>query len=205
MAVSASIENATAKDWIEKVRITKGGIDTKVISVRANSNGYTTTQSSRHAFKLSLYAKAKSGKRIGFAEVGRNNVSVHENDPAWTQFFSGRNINSGSKRTWIKEGSFNVPLNKITWSHGIHPVAACNNLLKRKIQRGQNKADVLNKVGMTEAIAHFGFTAAAARPGFAKKFNVGNPYKYTEETATYFYKVQVKCLPAATPGNQIQS
>ena len=205
LAIASSTSSASAKDWMEKVRISQGGIDQKVISVRANSNGYTTTTNNRHQFKLNLYAKAKSGKRIAFAEVGRPDVSVPEYDGAWSHAFTGREINSGTKRTWSRDGAYNVRLNQVKWNLGINPVFACNNLLQTKIQKGQSKSSVLSKTWTTQAKAHFGFVAAAAKPNVAKKgLKVNKTSTYTSEKSSYLYKVRVRCLPAPNHQNQVQ-
>ena len=161
---------ASAKDWIEKVEVTRDGIDFKPIEVSANKNGYTGIKSKNHKFLLGLYARATSGERIVTMKVGAaEGVAYFESDGnRWNRDFSHREVGAGSKRTVSIHYDATLPMNKIYW-FGPDPEQACDINLKRRIQKGAKKHQVLNQPQEIKAYAYFELDAVAARKNKASK------------------------------------
>ncbi|MEM5471975.1 hypothetical protein WNZ14_09595 [Hoeflea sp. AS60] len=183
---------ASAKDWVEKVEVTRDGIDFKPIEVSANKNGYTGIKSKNHKFLLGLYARATSGERIVAMKVGASGgVKYFESDDnRWTQDFSNRDVGAGSKRTVSIHYDATLPINKIYW-FGPNPKQACDINLKRMMQKGAKKHQVLNQPQEIRAYAYFELDAVAARKNKAAKG--WNMYNTTNQRDGYNYEVRVIC------------
>lgn len=200
--------SAFAKDWVEKVKIS-GAIDLVPISVKTDGIKYKVTTQKTHRFSFSLYAKAKSGKRIAKARVTAAYTGglLESAGSYWTKSFADRAVANGTKRTWSKSAKFRINMRKIDWD-GPNPVQACNAVLAKKLSQGRSRAAILGKVQKTSAYAIFQLRAAAARPSFAtsgKSLSFKNRNRWTEESSSMRYRVSVRCLPKATPSNQVQT
>ncbi|MEM8795515.1 MAG: hypothetical protein AAGE61_08110 [Pseudomonadota bacterium] len=212
LAIALSVNSASARDWLERVEILNDGIDTKAISVRAKSNGYTATTHPRHLFKLTIHAKTKSGKRIAGMKIGTDiATSVHESDHnslQWTYQLPHRDIGSGTKRTVTRHEKHTIRLNKLIWVAG-NPVDRCNALLQKKMQQGMSKSAALSKIWTTTARAQFVLYAIATgrKAAEAGNFWASGPLKIKWDDArdATTYTVRVRCLAAPTHQNQVQN
>ena len=207
--VTSANEAVQAKDWVEKVRLSNG-IDTTQISVKANSQKYTKFSQGSHRFKLDMYAKAKSGKRIlGIRFASGGGIDFTESSgSAFSYKYPRSFLGGGTKRAWSHSTKPRIKLNQVRWK-GHNPINACNALLNSKIKQGQSKASVLGKTHTTTATAVFHLNAVAAKPKFATTSGVTpsnkNRSQWTQERRGLHYKVRVRCLPKAGAGNQLQS
>lgn len=220
LILSVGMNSAHAADWIEKVRVEKGGVDMEPINVRSNSVKYTDVVKPTHDFALDVYARAKSGKRVWYAELSSDTIApwqasltkaaVNEFDPYEIHNYAGRDVSGGTKRTWNRDITYRIHLNKIVWN-GPNPSEACNALLAKKLIQGQPRAAILSQVQHTEAEARFFLRAAAART--AKAGDLGGDSRtvfnttgnhWTDEGAGTQYTVSVRCLPSPNPHNQVQ-
>lgn len=185
-----------AKDWIEKVQISKDGIDAVPIEVSASGQSYTSIKTKKHRFLMKLYAKATSGERIVAGRVGSyKGVRVFEGATPgkFDQVLEGREIGGGESRTVSRPYDIDVNLTAVTWSK--NPVDVCKEMLADKRTKGYSVAEVLGKNWNAKTSVHFEFDAVAARAGKAKsgKWNISN----TEwQRHSMSYPVDVKCLAA---------
>lgn len=203
IAVAFTAGGASAKDWMEKVRI-ETGINITPVKVRSNGHVYTTTAKTHHRFNMELYARAKSGKRIARAEVGRPDVDILEYDPEFNRRFVGDLIGNGTKRTWTFDGKFHARLDQVAWKNNLDPRKECQLMLDKMLKQGHSRASIMSKSQYTRAYAIFGFTAAAAKPKVAEAgLNLKKINQYTSEKTTASYMVRVQCLPSANHGNQL--
>tara|TARA_R110002020_G_scaffold136630_30_gene304953 strand:- start:1191 stop:1850 length:660 start_codon:yes stop_codon:yes gene_type:complete len=184
---------ASAKDWIEKVEVTRDGIDVKPIVVSANKNGYTGIKSSSHTFLLGLYARATNGERIAAMKVGAfKGVLYFEGDGnLWSRSFSNRDVGAGSKRSVSIHYDAKVPMNKIAWQ-GPNPKKACELNLHSRMNKGAKKHQVLNQPQEVKAYAYFELDAVAARKNKAKN-NKWTLHNTTNQRDGYTYQVRVVC------------
>ncbi|MGJ8529355.1 hypothetical protein [Maritalea sp.] len=189
-----------AKDWIQSVKVSKGGVDVIPIEVRANGSGYTSIKTNKHRFLFELYARATNGERIVGASLSTKKANFFEglDSTEWRKNFVGRDVSNGAYRTWKRNYALKVPVSKLTWVGG-SPVDRCNALLAQKRQNGSSKVAVLNQKQSTTAHATFNLEAVAARKNKAKKNDWG--YWNTDTESDYLqYQVQVTCLPSAMGG-----
>lgn len=184
---------ASAKDWIEKVEVTRDGIDVKPIEVSANMNGYTGIKSGNHRFLLRLYARATSGERIVAMKLGSfKGVEYFEGDGnLWSKSFDNRDVGAGTKRTVSINYDPTITMNKIHWN-GSDPKTHCDLNLQQLMKQGMTKAQVLSQPRETKAYAYFELDAVAARKNKAEnnKWNLGNT---TNQRDGYNYEVRVIC------------
>jgi len=190
---AALTSTASAKDWIETVKLTKDGIDAVPIEVSANAGGYTTIKTTGHRFLLRLHARATSGERIVAMKVGAyKGVRYFEaSGGKWEQSFTGRNVGSGTKRTVTIETRPVIPTAKITW-HGPTPRQACEANLAKQRAKGLRKSAVLLKTWTVTARATFELDAVAARKGKAKK-NKWSIANTTNQRDGLIYPLHVRC------------
>ena len=196
-ALSSIATGAMAKDWIEKVQVSKDGIDVIPVEVSANSHKYTGVKSNSHRFLLRLYGKATNGERIVAMKVGSfKGVLYFEGDGSlWSKSFQHRDVGSGSKRTVAISYKPTIPLKKIKWN-GWNPREACALNMDKKIKGGMSKQQVLSKTWIVSAKAYFELDAVAAKKGKAKK-NKWNFKNTTNQRDGGTYEVRVKCLKGA--------
>lgn len=197
--------DASAKDWVEKVEIKNQGIDVQEVHVRATNASYNLTTTQSRNFKLRMYARAKSGKRVAIMRVEADNYADKQDAPSvapWIYEVPFRDLGSGKKRTVNLARTFNIPLNKIRWKGEINPVAACNEHLQRKMQQGLSRQQVLNQVWKISTQAYFSLSAIAARPKLAEnpEFSTSG---YSSKDDSYLYHVPVRCLAAPNSTNQV--
>jgi hypothetical protein len=194
-AVLAS--SASAADWIDKVDVTRAGIDVIPIEVTAGDSGYKALKPTSHKFSLHLYAKAKTGKRIVAGALGTFNGVEFFESPGnlWQQSFTGRDIGGGEAKTFSRDHSVSIPVVKLGWQ-GKDPVAICNAFMQQKVAGGMKKSDVLAKNWSVQAHVFFQFQAVAARTGKAKndKWSLANT---ESERKSLSYPVSVTCLSSA--------
>ena len=187
---------AEAKDWIDKVQISRDGIDVIPIEVSASGNSYKSIKTKKHRFLMKLYAKATSGERIVAGRVGSyKGVYYFEAPPSdkWNEALKGREIGGGEARTVSRPYDVDVNLSMVTWSK--NPVQVCNEMLADKKTKGYSVAEVLGKTWDAKTYVYFEFEAVAARAGKAKndQWNI----KYTAgQRHSISYSVDVKCLAA---------
>lgn len=188
----ALTSNAFAKDWIEKVKLSQGIVDTNPIEVSATLNGYTGVKTKNHMFLFNMYAKATNGERIVALALGAyGNVKYFEHPGSfWDKTFEGRDVGGGTKRTVKLYKTFNVPVSKLAWIK--NPVDLCNANLANKTKKGLSKTEVLSKEWTIKAAAYFELDAVAARKGKAKngKWNISNT---TNQRSGAPFTVYVKC------------
>ncbi|MBS8261442.1 hypothetical protein DYI23_14550 [Roseibium polysiphoniae] len=193
-AISGLSTGVMAKDWIEKVQVSRDGIDAKPILVSANSHKYTGIKSNSHRFLLRLYGKATKGERIVAMKVGsfKGTLYFEADGNLWSKSFQHRDVGSGSKRTVSISYKPTIPLKKIKWQ-GWDPREACALNMDKKIKSGMSKAQVLSKTWTVSAKAYFELDAVAAKKGKAvkNKWNMKNTTNQRDGTG---YDVQVKCL-----------
>lgn len=194
LAVGLSVSGAaSAADWIEKVEVSKDGIDVKPIEVSANLNGYTAIKSKNHRFTLKLYARATNGERIVAMKVGSfKGVRYFEGDGnLWSKSFQNRDVGSGTKRTVSISYDPTISINKIRW-HGSDPKVRCDLNMQTLMKQGMTKAQVLSQPRSVKAYAYFELDAVAARKNKAEnnKWNLGNT---TDQRDGYNYEVNVLC------------
>ena len=185
---------ASAKDWIETVKLTKDGIDTVPIEVSANAGGYTGIKTSGHRFLLKLHARATSGERIVAMKLGAYKaVNYFEaSGSGWHKSFDHRDVGSGTKRTVTLSTRPVVPTAKLLWQ-GPSPKAACEANLAQQMAKGMSKSAVLSKDWMVSARAYFGLDAVAARKNKAKK-NKWSLKNTTNKRDGLAYQVRVRCI-----------
>jgi hypothetical protein len=197
LASAVLASSASAADWIDKVDITKSGIDVVPIQVTAGDSGYKALKPTSHNFSLHLYAKAKSGKRIVAGALGSFNGVEFFESPGnlWQQSLTGREIGGGEAKTFSRDYSVAVPVVKLGWQ-GKNPVQICNAMLQQKVAGGMKKSDVLAKNWDVQAHVFFQFQAVAAKTGKAKKdkWSLGNT---ESERKSLSYPVSVTCLSSA--------
>jgi hypothetical protein len=185
-------DHASAKDWIEKVQITKDGIDIKPIEVSANMGGYTGIKTKSHRFILNLYARATNGERIVAMKVGSfHGVQYFETDGnAWSKSFQNRDVGAGSKRTVSLNYDPTISLNSIAWN-GSNPKTLCDLNMQKLMKQGMTKQQVLSQPRDVKAYAYFELDAVAARKNKAANgWNMGNT---TNQRDSYIYEVRVVC------------
>jgi hypothetical protein len=187
---------AEAKDWIDKVQISRDGIDVIPIEVSASGNSYKSIKTKKHRFLMKLYAKATSGERIVAGRVGSyKGVRVFEGATPgkFDQVLDGREMGGGEARTVSRPYDVDVSLSAVTWSK--NPVEVCNDMLADKKTKGYSVAEVLGKTWDAKTYVYFEFEAVAARAGKAKndKWNIKNT---AGQRHSISYSVDVKCLPA---------
>ncbi len=205
-ATAFSVGAAQAADWIDAVSVQNNGIDVVPIEVKSNGHSYTSIKTNKHRFSFSLYAKAKSGKRIVAAALGTSNATNYfeaDGSGHWTKRFNGRDVANGTLRTWQTNRQFDVPVSKINWV-GQNPVERCNALLASKRAQGSSRFSILNKVQSTSAKAYFKLNAVAARKNKAKNHS-WTISSSTDQSHSMQYTVSVKCLPSSTVGNKIMN
>lgn len=184
---------ASAKDWIEKVEVSKDGIDVKPIEVSANMNGYTGFKSGSHRFLLRLYGRATSGERIVAMKLGSfKGVQYFEGDGGlWSKSFDNRDVGAGTKRTVSINYEPTIGMNKIQWN-GSDPKTRCDLNLQQMMKQGMTRSQVLSQPREVKAYAYFELDAVAARKNKAEsnKWNLGNT---TNQRDGYAYEVRVLC------------
>ncbi|WP_029058563.1 hypothetical protein [Stappia stellulata] len=184
---------ASAKDWIETVKLTRDGIDAVPIEVSANAGGYTKIKSASHRFLLKLHARATSGERIVAMKVGAfKGVRYFESDGGlWSKSFANRDVGSGTRRTVSINANPVVPTARIAWQ-GPSPKQACEANLAKQRAKGMRKSAVLAKTWSINARAYFELDAVAARKNKAKnnKWSIKNT---TNQRDGMTYTVPVKC------------
>ncbi|SDT91049.1 hypothetical protein [Stappia sp. ES.058] len=184
---------ASAKDWIETVKLTKDGIDAVPIEVSANAGGYTSIKSSSHRFLMKLHARATSGERIVAMKIGAfKGVRYFESDGGhWSRSFANRDVGAGKKRTVSLNANPVVPTAKIAWQ-GPSPKQVCEANLANRRAKGMRRSEVLSKSWTVSAHAYFELDAVAARKNKAKnnKWSIKNT---TNQRDGMTYKVPVKC------------
>lgn len=183
---------ASAKDWIEKVEVTRDGIDMAPIEVSANAGGYTAIKSKNHKFLLGLYARATNGERIVAMKLGSfKGVLYFEADGnLWSKGFQNRDVGAGTKRTVSFHYDATVPMGKIAW-HGSNPKLMCDLNLQSMMKQGLTKQQVLSQPRETKAYAYFELDAVAAHKGKATKgWNMNNT---TNQRDSLVYEVRVVC------------
>lgn len=192
-ALSAVPTAANAADWIEKVSLTRDGIDAIQIQVAANHAGYTAIKSANHRFLLKLHAKATNGERIVAGKLGLGTgVSYFESSGgSWNRSFE----TGGANRTYSATHTPIIPMVQLGF-YGADPKQACTNLMNQKMAKGMMKAQVLGKAWNTSVKVRFQFDAVAAHKGAASKGKWGIK-NTTTERAGLIYDVGVKCLPGA--------
>jgi opacity protein-like surface antigen len=184
---------ASAKDWIETVKLTKDGIDAVPIEVSADASGYTKIKSSGHRFHLNLHARATSGERIVAMKVGafKGVLYFEGNGGQWSQSFANRDVGSGTKRTVSINFSPVVPTAKIAWQ-GPSPKQACEINLANQRAKGMRKSAVLLKTWTVSARAYFELDAVAARKNKAAN-NTWSIKNTTNQRDGMTYTVPVQC------------
>jgi hypothetical protein len=191
--VFSATSGAFAKDWIEKVEITRDGIDVKQIEVNANKNGYTGIATNSHRFLLKLYARATNGERIVAMKLGSYNGVLYfeSSGNLWNKSYANRDVGSGTKRTVTINDTPTIPLSKVSW-YGSDPKKRCELKMQSEMNKGKSKAMVLSQELTTVAYAHFELDAVAARKNKAEnnKWDIGNT---TNQRAGYNYELTVKC------------
>jgi hypothetical protein len=184
---------ASAKDWIEKVEVSKDGIDVKPVEVSANMNGYTGIKSNNHRFLLRLYARATNGERIVAMKLGSfKGVLYFEGDGnLWSKSFQHRDVGAGTKRTVSINYDPTIGINKIRWN-GSNPKTRCDLNLQQMMKQGMSRSQVLSQPREVKAYAYFELDAVAARKNKAEnnKWNLGNT---TNQRDGYAYEVRVLC------------
>lgn len=185
---------AEAKDWIDKVEISRDGIDVVPIEVTASAKGYKAIKTSQHRFLLRLYAKATPGERIVAGKVGSYKVvrMFEAGEPGkWDQVLEGREIGGGEAKSVSRSYSVTIKLSQVTWSK--NPVDVCNEMLSDKRKKGYSVAEVLGKNWDAKTYVYFEFQALAARAGKAKsdKWNINNT---AGQRHSFAYSVPVTCL-----------
>ncbi|AVX04370.1 hypothetical protein MXMO3_01845 [Maritalea myrionectae] len=191
-------------DWIESVSISMNGIDIVPIEVNSNGSEYTSIKTNSHRFIFKLRARATNGERIVAAALGTlqaTNYFEAQGPGEWIKRFTGRDVGSGSLRTWEIGYDPHIPVSKLNWV-GKDPVERCNALLASKRQQGSSRFSVLNQKQMTTAYAYFKLDAVAARKRKAKN-NSWSISSTTQQAASMHYKVQVTCLPSSTMVDKI--
>ncbi|MEM6909731.1 MAG: hypothetical protein AAF494_13740, partial [Pseudomonadota bacterium] len=170
---------ATAKvnaDWIEKISISKNGIDTRSVKVMPRDNRYSELQTTAHRFLLAGHVKAKKRKKIARVTwQSKENPFFAQgaNKPTWEQRAL---IRHGLRETNL-EGNQTIELARITWVES--PEAACEKLKASKMTAGMSEADVLGQAWSTHAKAAFFMKADVIR-----KNDTLNDQNYDTETAS---------------------
>jgi len=155
-ALVALSSAAHAGSRLEKVDMVAEGIDLKPAVLRANSNGYTSYENSSHTYLLRLFAKAKgSTNAVYYAAVGSSNKPGFDFGRAFAHL-SGKTDGWGVYKKSIK---LPIELNKTRW--WTSPGAACDLNLKKQMQKGMSKSDVLKKEWKVTAKAKILFVVAA--------------------------------------------
>jgi hypothetical protein len=202
-ALVSATNGAFAKDWIEKVELSRDGIDVKQIEVGANKNGYTGITTNAHRFLLKLYARATNGERIVAMKLGSYNGVLYFEGSGnlWNKSYAHRDVGAGTKRTVTINDTPTIPLSKISW-YGSDPVKRCELKMQTEMNKGKSKAWVLSQEWTTAAYAHFELDAVAAHKNKAENnnWNIGNT---TDQRAGYNYELTVKCNAgmSLTPSN----
>jgi hypothetical protein len=179
---------AMAGTNIEKVDIVKEGIDLAQIYVNARSSGYTGSEDKAHKYLVRVFAKAKGQNRVykvvAFGLRSQNGAKLFYKDvgrsEGWATF--GKSL-----ELWAKPSS----MGWITT-----PKTACDKMLKKKMDDGMAKADVLKNDRKTTALALVGFTAYADSKYNNKKGkhnSVGGISPHSDNVA---YTVNVVCRAA---------
>lgn len=192
-ALISPTTGALARGWIEKVDLTRDGIDAKPVEVGANASGYTGILTKNHRYLLRLNASAISGKRIVALKLGSymGVLYFESSGDLWNKTYQARDVGSGLKRTVSINDEPVIPLASVAW-HGSDPKQRCELKLQEEMSKGEPKANVLSREWYTVAYVHFELDAVAARKNSAKNnsWGIGNA---PDQRNDYDYEVPVKC------------
>lgn len=185
---------ASAKDWIESVKLSKAGIDIPPYEVMTDGHAYKSIRTKKHTYSFELYAKATNGERIVAAALSSMSGAAFfeaASPEEWSAKLSNRDVGSGGLRTWKRDFSADVPTSKVNWK-GRNPVQLCNDILVKQMSKGMTAAQVFSKTWDTKANAFFQMQALAAHKNKAKnnKWNAGNT---SGQSSSLTYPVFVKC------------
>lgn len=198
-AIMSATSGAFAKGWIERVDVTRDGIDAEPVVVGANAGGYTGIVSGAHRYRLRLNARAISGKRIVALKLGSylGVLYFEASGNLWNKTYQNRDVGSGLKRTVTIDEQPVIPFDKIAW-HGPDPKKRCELKLAEEMSKGESKANVLSRQWYTVAFAHFELDAVAARKNTARNNNwkIGNTIDQRNDLN---YEIAVKCNAGIVP------
>jgi hypothetical protein len=180
--------SAMAGSNMEKVDIVKEGIDIAQIYVNARASGHTGSEDKAHKYMVRVYAKAKGQNRVyrvtAFGLNSQNGSKLFHKDVGKTEGWAtfGRSL-----ELWAKPSS----MGWITT-----PKTACDKMLKKKMDEGMSKADVLKNDRKTTALAIIGFQAQADSQGNNKKGKHDSIQGTSLHTDNVAYTVNVTCRAA---------
>ncbi|WP_339822259.1 hypothetical protein [uncultured Parasphingorhabdus sp.] len=195
-AMTATPNSAFAKDWIDKVELTKDGVDIKEIEIASDGNSYTGIKTKDHRFALAIKVEAKSGKRIWdvTVESGDGADAFEAPDPQfWSYQPNKTTLGSGNNRTLNMQLSPTIDLDKVIWIGLISPTGLCQSNLEEKMQQGKSRASVLSQDWVVPARVSFSMNAVVTRPDLATTIpDISKPY--SSESSSLVYPVSLRCL-----------
>ncbi len=209
-AMTATCDSAFAKDWIDKVELTKDGVDIKEIEIASDGSGYTGIKTKDHRFALAIKVEAESGKRIWtvVVEAGHDADAFEAPDP---QFWSYRpnkaTLGGGNNRTLNMDLSPTINLDEVVWTGLISPTGLCQSNLDEKMTHGKSRESILSQDWVVPARVSFSMNAVVTRPDLATTTpNFNKPY--SAKTSTLVYPVSLRCLAskiATTPHSSVNT
>lgn len=173
---------------MEKVDMVREGIDLKPVIVKANANGYGGYENSAHRYFVRVFAKAKGSNRVWYAAIGNNGAAPFEvGGPIFFKQTAGRSEGWG---VYKKSLSVDIGFSHTRWT--TTPKAACEANLKKQMNKGMSKAEVLAKEWTVSTYSTIEFHAEADSKGNNKKND--HSTKSSEGTSKAIaYQVNVVC------------
>ena len=186
-----ALSGAAHAGKMEKVDMVREGIDLAPVIVKANSSGYGGYENSSHRYFLRVFAKAKGSNRVWYAAVGHSGAAPFEvTGPLFYKHTAGRSEGWG---VYKKSLSVDIGFNHTRWTTA--PKAACDANLKKQMNKGMSKAQVLGKEWTVSTYSTIVFHAEADSKGNNKKND--HSVKSSDGTErTIAYQVNVVCRKA---------
>lgn len=196
LALSASLllalSGAALASQMEKVDMVREGIDLAPVVVKASSNGYGGYENSSHRYFIRVFAKAKGSNRVWYAAVGHSGVAPFEvsEGPVLFKQTAGHSEGWG---VYKKSLSVDIGFNHTRWTTS--PKAACEANLKKQMNKGMSKAQVLAKEWTVSTYSTIEFHAEADSKGNNKK-NKHDTKSSEGDNKAIAYQVNVVCRKA---------